>query len=62
MEITLDEAQERLEQLPEVLERAGNKDVVTIIREGKPVLAVLPWELYNMLTNVLAAMGKQQDE
>jgi hypothetical protein len=62
MEMTLVEAQERLEQLPEELERTGNKDVVTIIREGEPVLAVLPWDLYNMLTNVLTAMGKQRDE
>ena len=62
MELPLVEAQARLEHLPEELGRAGNKDVVTIIREGEPVLVVLPWELYNMLTTVLTAMGKQRDE
>ena len=39
------EARKRLTALPDELKHDGEIDVVEVTRRGKPVLAVMPWEL-----------------
>lgn len=51
------EARKQLTSLPETLMHDGNIDVMEITRRGKPVLAVLPWELYEAITETLEIMG-----
>ena len=43
--------------MPETLTHDGQADVLEITRRGKPVLAVMPWELYEAVTETLEVMG-----
>jgi antitoxin YefM len=54
------EARKKLNTLPETLMRDGEIDVMEITRRGKPVLAVLPWELYEAITETLEVMADKQ--
>ena len=54
-ELSIVEARNRLTQLPEELQTSGA--AVTITRRGKPVLAVLPYELYDSLMETLEIMS-----
>ncbi len=56
MTITMPIAQARskLTKLPQQLH---NQDTLTITSRGKPVLAVIPWELYESITDTLEIMG-----
>lgn len=40
--------------------RDGEIDVMEITRRGKPVLAVLPWELYEAITETLEVMADKE--
>ncbi|MFH1027604.1 MAG: type II toxin-antitoxin system Phd/YefM family antitoxin [Pseudomonadota bacterium] len=51
------EARKRLTVLPEELVTSHGVDVVEVTRRGKPVLAVLPWELYETVTETLEIMA-----
>ncbi|MHB9096870.1 MAG: type II toxin-antitoxin system Phd/YefM family antitoxin [Syntrophales bacterium] len=51
------EARKQLTSLPEQFEREGDADVVAVTRRGKPVLAVMPWEFYEALTETLEVMS-----
>jgi len=51
------EARKRLTALPEELVTSQGVDVVEVTRRGKPVLAVLPWELYETVTETLEIMA-----
>ncbi len=51
------EARKQLTALPEMLMHDGEIDVMEITRRGKPVLAVMPWELYEAVFETLAVMG-----
>lgn len=53
MDLTMTEARDRLTRLPEELADKHNTEAVTITRHGQPVLAVLPWELYEALLETL---------
>lgn len=54
--LSIVEARNRLTQLPEELEREkGN--AVTITRRGKPVLTVMPYELYDSILETLEVMS-----
>jgi antitoxin YefM len=55
--ISIMEARKQLTSLPETLMRDGQADVLEITRRGKPVLAVLPWELYEAVSETLEVMG-----
>ncbi len=44
--LSMTEAREQLTQLPEILTEDGDSHLATITRHGKPVLAVMPWEVY----------------
>jgi antitoxin YefM len=48
-------ARHELTSLPERLEK--DPGAVTITRRGKPVLAVLPWEMYETLMETLEILG-----
>lgn len=54
------EARKRLTSLPEELEHEGEIDVVAVTRRGKPVLAVMPWDLYEAVTETLEIMGDKE--
>ena len=51
------EARKQLTSLPEILMRDGEIDVMEITRRGKPVLAVMPWELYEAIAETLEVMS-----
>jgi antitoxin YefM len=48
-------ARHELTALPELLEK--DPGAVTITRRGKPVLAVLPWEMYETLLETLEVLS-----
>ena len=48
------EARRKLTTLPEMLQRTPG--AVKVTRHGKPVLAVLPWELYESIEETLEVM------
>ncbi len=50
-DISITAARNRLTALPEALEKRPGAIAVT--RKGKPVLAILPWDLYESLTETL---------
>ena len=54
------EARKRLTSLPEELEHEGEVDVLAVTRRGKPVLAVMPWDLYEAVTETLEIMGDKE--
>ncbi len=55
--LSMVEARKRLTALPEEFERERDLDVVTITRRGKPVLALMPWDLYETITETLEILG-----
>jgi PHD/YefM family antitoxin component YafN of YafNO toxin-antitoxin module len=46
---------EEITRLPEHFDR--EPDAVTVTRHGKPVMAILPWELYEALIETLEVMS-----
>jgi PHD/YefM family antitoxin component YafN of YafNO toxin-antitoxin module len=54
------EARKQLTSLPESLLHNGQVDVLEITRRGKPVLAVMPWELYEAVSETLEVMGDKE--
>ena len=55
-QLTITKAREALLDLPERLAKATDK-TVSITRHGRPVLAVLPWELYESIIETLEVLG-----
>lgn len=53
------EARKNLTSLPELLVRDGEIDIAEITRRGKPVLAVMPWELYEAVQETLEVLGDE---
>ncbi|MDD5287272.1 MAG: type II toxin-antitoxin system prevent-host-death family antitoxin [Desulfuromonadaceae bacterium] len=58
--LSIMEARKQLTSLPETLMHDGQVDVLEITRRGKPVLAVMPWELYDALSETLEVMGDKE--
>ena len=58
--IPMMEARKQLTSLPETLCHDGEIDVMEITRRGKPVLAVMPWELYDAIAETLEVMGDKE--
>jgi PHD/YefM family antitoxin component YafN of YafNO toxin-antitoxin module len=58
--LSIMEARKQLTSLPETLMHDGQIDVLEITRRGKPVLAVMPWELYEALAETLEVMGDKE--
>lgn len=55
--LSIMEARKQLTSLPETLFNNGQLEVLEITRRGKPVLAVLPWGLYEAVSETLEVMG-----
>lgn len=58
--LSMMEARKQLTSLPETLMHDGQVDVLEITRRGKPVLAVMPWELYEAVAETLEVMGDKE--
>jgi prevent-host-death family protein len=56
-QLTISEARKVLLDLPEKLARVPER-AVTITRRGKPVLAVMPWELYESIVETLEVLSE----
>jgi prevent-host-death family protein len=52
------EARKRLTSLPEKL--ASRPGAVTVTRRGKPVLAILPWDLYESIVETMEILGDEK--
>jgi prevent-host-death family protein len=55
-ELTISEARKALLDLPDKLARTP-EHALTITRRGQPVLAILPWELYESIVETLEILG-----
>ena len=55
-QLTIAEARRALLDLPEQLAKAPDK-AVSITRRGRPVLALLPWDLYESIIETLEMLG-----
>jgi PHD/YefM family antitoxin component YafN of YafNO toxin-antitoxin module len=53
------EARQKLTTLPETFAEDPDLDAVAITRRGQPVLAVMPWELYEALVETLDILGHE---
>jgi antitoxin YefM len=54
------EARKKLTSLPEEFEREPEMGAVAVTRRGKPVLAVMSWELYESLVETLEILGDEK--
>ena len=52
------EARKKLTSLPEKL--ASDPGAVTVTRRGKPVLAILPWDLYESIVETMEILGDEK--
>ena len=57
-DIPITEARHELTTLPERLEKEPG--AVAVTRRGKPVLAVMRWELYEAIVETLEIMGDEE--
>ena len=53
------EARQKLTSLPETFAENPDLDTVAITRRGQPVLAVMPWDLYEALVETLEVLGDE---
>lgn len=58
------EAREQLTRLPEMFEQEMEErhdiSAVAVTRHNKPVLAILPWELYESIIETLEILGDEE--
>lgn len=54
------EARNRLTNLTEEFEREPESGAIAVTRRGKPVLAIMPWELYESIVETLEVLGDQK--
>lgn len=57
--IPMIEARKKLTQLPEAFERKPETGAIAITRRGKPVLAVMSWDLYESIVETLEIMSDE---
>lgn len=58
--LSMVEARKKLTSLPEEFKREELLDAVAVTRRGKPVLAIMPWELYETITETLEVMADKE--
>ena len=56
--VSMSEARNELTSMPELLEKQPG--AVAITRRGKPVLALMPWELYESIIETLEVLGDEK--
>lgn len=54
------EARNKLTSLPEELEREPEIGAVAVTRRGKPVLALMSWEMYESLLETMEILGDEK--
>ena len=54
------EARNKLTKLPEHFRREPQPGVVAVTRHGKPVLAVMSWDLYESIVETMEILGDQK--
>lgn len=58
--ISMIEARKKLTHLPEEFQKKPELGAVAVTRRGKPVLAVMPWDLYESLIETLEVLGDEK--
>ena len=58
--LSMMQARAKLTALPEEFERNPETGAVTVTRRGKPVLAVMPWEMYDAITETLEVLSDEK--
>jgi prevent-host-death family protein len=56
--VSMSEARNELTSMPELLEKQHG--AVAITRRGKPVLALMPWDLYESIIETLEILGDEK--
>ncbi len=54
---SISEIREQINRLAEQFEHEPEAVTVTVTRHGKPIMAILPWELYESIMETLEIMG-----
>ena len=54
------EARNKLTSLPERFAKQPEPGAVTVTRRGKPVLAILPWDLYESIVETMEILGDEK--
>ncbi|MDQ6662680.1 MAG: type II toxin-antitoxin system Phd/YefM family antitoxin [Chloroflexota bacterium] len=54
---SISEIREQITRLPEQFEKDVEPSAVAVTRHGKPVMAILPWELYESIMETLEILG-----
>lgn len=57
--LSITQLRSQLLDLADQLNRSSTAGPVTVTKRGKPVLALLPWELYESLTETLDILGDE---
>lgn len=57
--LSMREARDRLMRLPEQFAEEPESAAVAVTRRGKPVLAVMPWDLYEAIIETLEILGDE---
>lgn len=57
--IPIIEARKQLTSLPEQFGREAEPEAIAVTRRGKPVLAILPWDLYDAIMETLDVLGDE---
>jgi|SRR6266581_6761690 len=55
---SISEIREQITRLPEQFEE--EPEAITVTRHGKPIMAILPWELYESIMETLEIMGDEE--
>ena len=55
---TLSEIREQITHLPDYFEQ--KPEMITVTRHGKPIMAILPWELDESIMETLEIMGDEE--
>lgn len=58
--LSIAEARDELPDLAERLAEEGNAQAVAVTRDGKPVLAILPWEFFESLVETMDILGDEE--
>jgi prevent-host-death family protein len=57
--LSIIEARKKLTNIPELFEQEADLDVVAITRRGRPVMAIMSWDLYEALEETLEILGDE---
>ncbi|OGR89856.1 MAG: hypothetical protein A3J74_03490 [Elusimicrobia bacterium RIFCSPHIGHO2_02_FULL_57_9] len=58
--LTITQARSKFLHIPDKLGRGAIPQSLTVTRHGKPVLAIVPWELYESIMETLEIMANPQ--